>query len=168
MGQSVGKKALHRTLDSIVAKADVNKDDLVLVFESYVGKQEGEIMTTSKLRRLFLHVVEYQRRKGERLFDLVKSQFYLTPEYKAMGFLERGAFSAGSIAFKAVLTARFDAAMREAANEEKMLSMLARMSPDRRVTKEAFVTNGASVIGAELVRANLIVAKDVMERGIIT
>ena len=50
MGASAGKKALHRTLDSIVAKADVNKDDLALVFESYVGKQEGEIMTTSKLR----------------------------------------------------------------------------------------------------------------------
>ncbi len=51
MGASAGKKALHRTLDSIVAKADVNKDDLALVFESYVGKQEGEIMTTAKLRR---------------------------------------------------------------------------------------------------------------------
>ena len=168
MGASSGKKALHRTLDSIVAKADVNKDDLALVFESYVGKQEGDIMTTSKLRRIFLHVVEYQRRKGERLFDLVKSQFYLTPEYKMMGFLERRAFAAGSVAFKAVLTARFDAAMRETASDEKMLGMMNRMSPDGRVTKQAFVANGASVIGAELVRANLIVAEDVMKRGLIT
>jgi hypothetical protein len=58
--------------------------------------------------------------------------------------------------------------MRETASDEKMLGMMNRMSPDGRVTKQAFVANGASVIGAELVRANLIVAEDVMKRGLIT
>jgi len=167
MGASQGKKALHRTLENIVAKAEVSKEDLALMFDSYVGTEEGAIMNVSQLRKIFLDIVAFQRSKGEKLFDAVKSTFYLTPDYKAMGFFERGAFAAGAIAFKAVLTARFDQAMKDSANDTKMLNMMARMSPDRRVTKQAFVANGASVIGAELVKSNLIVAKDVMERGII-
>ena len=83
-----------------------------------------------------------------------------------LGFLERGAVSVAITAGQTVLMTVFDTAMQEYTTKERMETMMTRFSGDGKVTRSAFVANAATIIGAELTRANLVVGEGVVKKGL--
>lgn len=167
MGASAGKKALHRTLDSIVAgKTETTGEDLGLVFDEYVGKEKKgsttpRVLNVQTMRYIFKDIIEYQRKTGLNVFNLTSKAFYASPQYKSMGFLERAGATAMITGVKATIVTIFDVAMSNYASDQKMNRMLRNFSSDGVVTREIFCEKAIGVIGTELVAANLIVSKDI-------
>eukprot|EP00940_MAST-03C_sp_MAST-3C-sp2_P002380 g2380.t1 len=169
MGASAGKKALHRMLDALVAGNGASKEDIGIIFDSYVGKptdptDKGPCMTVSQITKIFKDLVAYQRKVGMNLFTAASAAYYQTPEYKTMGFVEKAGVSTMIFGLKTTVVSIFDVAMSTYTSSEKMNKMLRKFSPDGVVRRDVFVQKAPAIIGAELVSANLIVGKDIADK----
>eukprot|EP00939_MAST-03C_sp_MAST-3C-sp1_P003619 g3619.t1 len=170
MGASAGKKALHRTLDALVGGQSAGKDDVGIIFDSYVGKPKnksdtvGPAMTLAQITAVFKDIVEYQRKTGLNIFTAASKAYYVSDDYKRMSFMERAGVSTMIFTAKATVITIFDSAMSTYASEKNMQSMLKKFSPDGIVRRDIFVKKAPVIIGAELASANLVVSNNVLHQ----